>query len=430
MPINQLSAIPDNIRENLSTACQRVFRSAFNLSLERDDVDGDEDAAKIAWGAVKQNCSKNADDNWTKDPEHSGAARNETNADARVEVLTPGGGTQLAPDAPDPFDENSMGPWPVHGVAMPEESVTTGGSLIPTVWTADVLRDATPKLDGKDIVTDQKHDREEKPGVREVIGEVTATEYLSGHGIGYNGEIDDREIAQKIARGRLDASPYLYRTLTDETREVNGSEGRVPEAILGFDNLAVVRNGAGGDNVAIQAGPHPDLGSDAAEALAEAFPVDERAESRAGPSAEQQNMSDDNPDDPDVEQLQQENRELRARLRDQQTEDDELAFAYAEALSEGSPFEPSELVDRYSFKELREKADAPEVVETLTPAPRTRDTDPTGETQGSGGAETLSADDEAELDTLRQRREALAGHATDDHLEELNDKIETLAAGE
>jgi hypothetical protein len=350
--------------------------------------------------------------------------------DDRIEVLANGGGTQLAPAAPDPFDEDDPGPWPIHGVAM-TPGLATGGSLIPTVWTADVLEDATPKLAGKDIVTDRDHNPEEKPGVREVIGEVTATEYLSGHGIGYNGEIDDRDIAQKIARGRLDASPYLYRTLSDEIRDVDGTEATVADEVLGFDNLAVVRNGAGGEDVSIESGPHPDLGSDAAEALAEAFPAeqrgDERAESRTGPSAGQQNMSSDNPDTPDVEQLQKENRELRARLRDQQTEDDELAFAYAEALSEGSPFEPSELVERYTFKELREKADAPEVVETLTPAPRTRDPDPAGATPGSGGAETLSADVEQELDTLQQRRVALSGHATDEHLNELDERIETLA---
>lgn len=352
----------------------------------------------------------------------------------RVEVLATGGGARLAPESGDPFDEDSTGPWPIHGIAMPENKVLTGGSLTPTLWTADVLEAATPKLDGKDIVTDRKHTPGEKPAARDVIGAVTATEYLSGHGIGYNGEVDDREMAKKIARGRLDASPYLYRMLSDETREVDGTEATLPEEILSFDNLAVVRNGAGGDDATIQAGPHPDLGPEAAEALAAAFPhgsnADERPDSRVGSPENRENMSNQDPDDPTVETLQKENRELRAKLRARDDENDELAFAYAEALSEGSPFEPSELVDRYSFKELRGKVETEDVVETLTPAPRTRDPDPTGSDRGVGGAETLSADDEAELETLRQRREVLADFATEARLDEIDAEIETLAGGE
>ena len=358
-----------------------------------------------------------------------------------VEVLATGGGTQLAPEAPDPFNESDSGPWPIHGIAMPEDKVLTGGSLTPTLWTADVLREATSKLDGQDIVTDQKHDPDDKPGVREVIGAVTATEYLSGHGIGYNGEIDDRSIAQKIARGRLDASPYLYRTLTDEKRDVDGTEATIPEEILSFDNLAVVRNGAGGDDVAIQAGTHPDLGSEAAEALAEAFPHEPRqrddgpCQSSGGNNYDppsNTDMSDTQDPDPDktVEQLSDENRQLRRRVQELELEHREIKGGLAEALAEQSPFDAGELEEKFSYKEMRARFDDGDVVETLTPAPRTRDPDPTGETQGSGGAETLSADEEQELDTLRQRREVLADFATEDRLDEIDDKIETLAGGE
>jgi hypothetical protein len=45
-----------------------------------------------------------------------------------------------------------------------EVHAIAGGSLIPTVWPPDVLEDATPKLAGKDIVTDRKHEPEENPG--------------------------------------------------------------------------------------------------------------------------------------------------------------------------------------------------------------------------------------------------------------------------
>ena len=355
--------------------------------------------------------------------------------DDRIEVLANGGGTQLAPSAGDPFDEDDPGPWPIHGVAM-TPGLATGGSLIPTMWTPDVLEDATPKLAGKDIVTDRKHDPEENPGVREVIGEVTATEYLSDHGIGYNGEVDDREIAQKIARGRLDASPYLYRTLSDETRDVDGTEATVADEVLGFDNLAVVRNGAGGDDVAIQTGPHPDLGSEAAEALAEAFPdeqpSDEPAEPGTGPSTIDTNMSNNDPDDPDptVESLSEEVETLRRENKRLRAENSPIKGTLAETLAADSPFTADELADRFSFDELRERVEDDDVVETLTPAPRTRDPDPTGQTKGERGAETLSADDEAELETLRQRREVLADFATEARLDELDEQIETLAPSE
>lgn len=337
--------------------------------------------------------------------------------DGRIEVLASGGGTQLAPSAGDPFDEDDPGPWRISGLAM-TPGVTTGGSMIPTYWSEDVLREAAPYLEGEHLLSDRKHDPEESPGVDEVLGEVTESEYIDGHGIGYTAEIDDRDVARKIARNRLDGSPHLVRTLSDETRDVDGQEATVADEILGFDGLAVVRTGAGSD-VGIE------LGTDAVEALAEAFdvqPSDEPAE-----SGTDTNMSDiQDSDGPDVEQLQKENRELRSKLRSLEGESDDMKMAYAEALSETSPFDAETLCDRFEFRELREQIDAEDVVETLTPAPRTRDLNPTGQTQGSETAETLSADEEQELEVLHARRDALERFADDDHLETIDERIETL----
>jgi hypothetical protein len=90
--------------------------------------------------------------------------------DDQIEVLASSGGTQLAPSAGDPFDSEDSGPWRISGLAM-TPGVTTGGSMVPTYWSEDVLREAAPLLEGEHLLSDRKHDPEESPGVDEVLGE-------------------------------------------------------------------------------------------------------------------------------------------------------------------------------------------------------------------------------------------------------------------
>jgi len=160
-------------------------------------------------------------------------------------------GIAVLADASDTFDDDA--PWTVHGVAMPEGEVTVGKSGTPTYWPPGVLQEATGLLVGKSIVKNFHDDTLEQAPADDVIGQVTADGYADGIGLVFEGEITDREIAQKIAAGYLDVSPRVARTLGafDEQREA-----RVAESVDGFLDIAVVDVGAFQGNE-IEMGPNP-----------------------------------------------------------------------------------------------------------------------------------------------------------------------------
>lgn len=335
----------------------------------------------------------------------------------------PGGGSRVV--SGDPFDPDDPGPWSIHGVAIGEGSETVGKSHERTRWPASVLREATDALAGKHILSDRDHDVGGQPGIDAVIGEVTATEYLAGHGIGYSGEVDDRAIAQKIARGRLDASPMLYRSLSDPD-----SEGvREATAIHGFDGLAVVREGAGGPRTTIQVGPNPSLASEAVEALSAAFEVNDggRPRERGSVATGFSNMSEDEYKTR-IEELKSE----RDSLADENTE---LRGTFAEALSDSMPFDAETIAERFEASELVAALSAAgesdesdrSAAEVLSGSVEPRSG---GSNPGGKGAEALSASEKEDLSALRKRREALSTVASEDRLASIDAEIEALSAGE
>jgi hypothetical protein len=166
--------------------------------------------------------------------------------------------------------------WAVHGVALSEDAITHGGSGQRRYWPADALRPAADGLANRPIVKNF-HGRTGQATADEVIGVITDTGYQPGVGIVFEGEISDKEIANKIANGYLDVSVVagIGSEYYDADREVH-----VVESIAGFRDIAVVADGADRDN-AITIGENPAIAALSRAALAGAWEPLQLSEARA-----------------------------------------------------------------------------------------------------------------------------------------------------
>lgn len=63
MPYEKKSDLPENIRENLPSHAQEIYKEAFNNALKQ--YDSEETAFKVAWAAVKEKYEKQGDE-WVK----------------------------------------------------------------------------------------------------------------------------------------------------------------------------------------------------------------------------------------------------------------------------------------------------------------------------------------------------------------------------
>lgn len=133
--------------------------------------------------------------------------------------------------------DGSQAPFTVHGVAIGEGDVTMGQHG-PKFWPASALRRATQTLVGVPLT--KNHDDEH---VESVIGEVVDAGYEDGVGIVYEAEVDDRALAQKIVRGRLEVSVHAVHADGGRT---NDGEMRVEN--IRFLDLSVVPRGAAPSN--------------------------------------------------------------------------------------------------------------------------------------------------------------------------------------
>lgn len=74
MPYRNNSELPDNVKDNLPSHAQEIYRKAFNSAWDEyqdpDDRRGDsgreETAHRVAWSAVKQEYHKEGD-RWVRD---------------------------------------------------------------------------------------------------------------------------------------------------------------------------------------------------------------------------------------------------------------------------------------------------------------------------------------------------------------------------
>lgn len=157
-------------------------------------------------------------------------------------------------------------PWFVNGVLIPENAVTQGKSGKTRLWPSSVLERAADRLVGRSLVKNF-HELQGRAGADDVIGKITDAAYEEGVGIVFQGEIVDREIADKIAAGFLEVSPRV--DIASETHD-EANDRFIVESIGGFVDVAVVDEGAGKGN-SIEIGENPSIGALSAEALSRAF---------------------------------------------------------------------------------------------------------------------------------------------------------------
>jgi cation transport regulator len=67
MPYQQLDDLPESVKNHLPKHAQEIFRAAFNNALE--EYEEEEQAFRVAWGAVKRDYEKGDDGNWHKKPD-------------------------------------------------------------------------------------------------------------------------------------------------------------------------------------------------------------------------------------------------------------------------------------------------------------------------------------------------------------------------
>lgn len=133
--------------------------------------------------------------------------------------------------------EGQEAPFTVHGVAIGSGDVTMGENG-PKVWPAAELRRAAPSLVGVPLT--KNHDDER---VESVIGEVVDVGFDPDVGVVYEAEVDDRGLAMKIARGRLEVSIHAVHADGGRT-----DDGYMIAEQIRFLDLSVVPRGAAQSN--------------------------------------------------------------------------------------------------------------------------------------------------------------------------------------
>lgn len=135
------------------------------------------------------------------------------------------------------------GPFTVHGVAIGDGDVTQGQSGITKLWTAEALRPSAGTLENKPIVKNHVN-----TDVDAVVGEVLKTKFVEGLGVVWEGELDDKDLALKVKRGRLDVSPRILHQPVDEMEEDEETGAKVVTEVRKFFNLSLVPTGAAPSN--------------------------------------------------------------------------------------------------------------------------------------------------------------------------------------
>jgi len=343
--------------------------------------------------------------------------------------------------------ESQSEPYLVSGVAIGENEVTLGANG-PKFWPEAELREGAQSLVGVPLT--KNHDDK---SVESVVGEVIDAGYEPGEGIVFEAEVDDEELATKIARGRLEVSVHALHKDGGRTGEGElivedplfldlslvprgGSPSNFIEAgnsssevlaSLSEDKVSAILSayGFGSDDTDSDSNTMTDdtdeleeeLEADASEsedeleAEVEADEAEASAETEDGETDATQEATveaDESGADPDLleSELREEVESLRAENQEIRKELQSVRLEYAEQLSEGSPFEAAELAEKFSFDELREKFDEAEASlvtdedrseTTATPAPQTGD----AESELSTGDES----DESEVAALESKIE-------------------------
>ena len=203
-------------------------------------------------------------------------AETQTQTDTNTDTFRNGIGIGVLASQEDDVrkDIQSNGTTPIHGVAIPENTILKGGQDVEYFFSPEMAERAAEVLqqqikDGTVHVVKNFHEIDGQASADEILGEVTDAGYSKGVGVVFEGEITDMEIAQKIQNGYLDVSPSVARALGgfDETMQARGVTD-----VAGFRDIAVVGNGQPGAEVNI--GPNPAVSTLSRDVLNRVFDTD------------------------------------------------------------------------------------------------------------------------------------------------------------
>jgi len=121
----------------------------------------------------------------------------------------------------------------ISGVAVGAGDVTRGLSGDQKVWTPEELKEAAETLEGGDL----KALHSETP-----VGTVTDAGYVEGEGVVYEARVDDAELAEAIANGRLTVSVEAKHADGGTVDTDRGEAMRAAD--IEFSDLAIVQRGA------------------------------------------------------------------------------------------------------------------------------------------------------------------------------------------
>lgn len=360
--------------------------------------------------------------------------------DSSAEARRATGGA-IQPGNGDPFDPEDSGPYQVHGLALPEDGLTFGKDETWTYWPEGVSRGAEGLLTGRNIV--DLHP--EEPTNDDVIGEITGERYINGHGLAWTGEVDSRERAKQIHRGRLDASPYLYAHdggTREDIPDDAPDETRVASKVSNIRDIGIVPDGAI-EGSTVEAGPHPEMqdSESTATALSKTFNTNTHISNN-----DQKTDMSDNDNDGEIE-------DLRARIDDLENENDDLREQtrilrepYIQVLTDGTDLDPEEvnmdaeaLAEKFDGEEQQDHGvenDGAEQATALSAAPLTaaRGSPPGSDDDGratalsAGQQETDDGPDE-DVEVLKERRRLFGDRGTDEYREQLDSQIEAAEGG-
>ena len=129
----------------------------------------------------------------------------------------------------------------VHGVAIGENDTTLGKSKKKKRWLPSALKQVAATLEGVPLTTEHSRDPEV------VVGEVTDAAYEDDVGVVYEAELDDADLAEKVANGRLEVSPRIFHPQTSDLEQDEDDAYLIDEA-REARHLALVQRGAAPSN--------------------------------------------------------------------------------------------------------------------------------------------------------------------------------------
>lgn len=350
----------------------------------------------------------------------------------------------------------------IHGAAIGNGDVTNH-RFYSLKWPKSELRKAAESLENTPLIKNHEY-----KDVGSVIGSVTNVEFTPGTGLLYEAEInglteEERLIAEKVARGQLEVSVTAKHDEISELEE--DDDGNLIVTGIEFKELSVVPIGAS-ETADAKPGSNPAMASLSADELAQTFGRDTTTSSS---KQDEQTMTDENEDNEQIQELFEEIQELKEQdadndisiedtdelerlgqlkqlddemseleepvaveqdrldeLEDKAATADEVTNLYAEKLADDSdvPFTQEELSENFGFQKLKEKFEKRFDVDELAETPEPRSGDPTEEELEDDTPETEEL--EAELQELKEERDAFEKMGWESHVEEKEEEIAEL----